>query len=98
DRDIEIALHGVVARGLRLGFERQQPAGGGEGWFGLGIVFFGVVLAFGADALAHRNGDLVFIGGRNPDGAVIVVNAQAGDRGRQALLEMIVIVVGFAEN
>ena len=98
DRDIEIALHGVVAGRLGFGIEVQLPAGCGDGRIGLGIVFVGVALAFRADTFADGDGDLVVVRDGDVDRAVIVADAQAVGAGRYALLEASVETIAFAEE
>ena len=96
--NIQIALHGVIAGGLSLGVERQQPSGGGDGRLGFRVVLVGVTLALGADALADSDGNFVVVGEADADRAVIVVDAQAGNGWRQILFEVVVEVEGLAED
>jgi hypothetical protein len=66
--------------------------------FGLLVVFIGVTLAFGADALADHDCDFIVVGDADAHRAVIVVDAQAGDGGRNVLFEVVIEVVGLAED
>src|SRR6266849_3047303 len=88
----------MIAGGLGLGIQRQQPSSGGKGGLGLCVVFVGIVLAFGANVLADRDGNFLVVGEADPDGAVIVIDAQAGDCGREVLFEMVIKVVSLAED
>src|SRR5579862_714613 len=83
---------------LSLGVENHRVACESDLWFGLLVVFIGVILAFGAHALANYHGDLLVISDADVHRAVIVIDAKAGNRGRYGLFEMVVEIVGLAKN
>ena len=87
----------MVASGVHFGIEGDQAADGGQGGLGLGIELVGSGLVIGADALAHRDSDLIVVGGVDADRAMIIHDLKAGPGG-EVLLEMVVEVEGIAED
>src|SRR5205807_9670118 len=76
---------------------RYQPADHGDRGLGLIVVLVSVVLILGAHTLAHDHGDLVVVGGVDADRTMRVDDLEVGSSGK-VLLEMIVKVVGLAED
>ena len=62
------------------------------------IVLIGVALVFRAHAFADYDCDFVVVGDADAHRAVLVIDAQAGDGGRYVLFEVIIEVVGLAED
>src|SRR5258706_2190194 len=88
----------MTTGGLGFGFERQKSAGCGDRRLGLRVVLVGITLTFRADALADRDDDLFFVREADPDGAVFVIDTEAGRGGRQILFKVVVEVVSLTED